>query len=135
MKKIIHTVDEQQIKVAVMTINQPVVQKKLVVTQSNALAKSVQKMTLQEKRLLLLVIAHIRKNDNDFLLYHIPIIHIKEYLGANDTGFYDYIRETTRKLLSRVVEIENENGGWEQFQWVSYCQQFPFDLKKRNNDL
>jgi len=124
MKKIIHTIDEQQIKVAVMTINQPVVQKKLVVTQSNALAKSVQKMTLQEKRLLLLVIAHIRQNDNDFLLYRIPIIHIKEYLGANDTGFYDYIRETTRKLLSRVVEIENENGGWEQFQWVSYCRYY-----------
>jgi plasmid replication initiation protein len=124
MEKIIRTVDEQQMKVAVMNINQPVAQKKLVVTQSNALAKSVQKMTLQEKRLLLLVIAHVRQNDDDFLLYRIPIKHIKEYLGANDTGFHDYIRETTRKLLGRVVEIENEDGGWEQFQWVSYCRYY-----------
>jgi plasmid replication initiation protein len=98
---------------------------KLVVTQANALARSAHQMTLQEKRLLFLAMAYIRQNDNDFVCYHIPVTVIKKYLEVNDKDIYKRLHSVTDKLLSRIVKIEKENGGWKKFQWVSYCEYIP----------
>jgi hypothetical protein len=95
---------------------------KLVVTQANALARSAQEMTLQEKRLLLLVISQVRKDDENFKEYRIPIRVIQEYLKLDSKIIYKIIDEVTTKLMSRVLYVENGNGGWEKFQWVSRCQ-------------
>jgi DNA-binding transcriptional MerR regulator len=95
---------------------------KLVVTQANALARSVQEMTLQEKRLLLLIISQVRKSDENFKEYRIPIRVIQEYLKLDNKIIYKIIDEVTTKLMSRVLYVENGNGGWEKFQWVSRCR-------------
>ena len=101
---------------------------RLIVTQANALAVSAQKMTLQEKRLLLLIISNVRISDNEFTLYHIPISSIVEYLEINDKSIYTEVKVISKKLLSRVLEIEVNDGEWKQFQWVSSSE-----YKKREN--
>jgi plasmid replication initiation protein len=107
----------------ITTINPNLDHNKLVVTQANALARSAQEMTLQEKRLLLLVISQIRQNDDQLIRYCIPITAIQDYLELNGKDIYTRIKAITKKLLSRVLEIEKPNGkGWQQFQWVSYCE-------------
>jgi len=100
---------------------------KLIVTQANSLALSAQKMTLQEKRLLLLVISHIRKDDDNFKHYHLAITAIKEYLELTDSGFYSKIDGISTKLLTRVIHIKSKTGRWDKFQWVSKCTYFPKD--------
>ncbi len=120
-KELIETVDNVKMEVSVMTINRSVNQKSLIVTQANALARSVQEMTLQEKRLLLLAISHIRQSDDNFVLYRIPVTRIREYLGLDDGSYYSRINKITTNLLGRVIEVEKKNGDWEKFQWVSYC--------------
>ena len=121
-KALIETVDNVKMEVSMMAITRTVDQKNLIVTQANALARSVQEMTLQEKRLLLLAISHIRQSDDNFVLYRIPVTRIREYLGLDDGSYYTRINKITTSLLSRVIEVEKENGDWEKFQWVSYCR-------------
>lgn len=120
-KEFIETVDNEKMEVSVMAIKRSVDQKKLIITQANALARSVQEMTLQEKRLLLLAISHIRQSDDNFVLYRIPVARIIEYLDLDDGSYYSRINKITTNLLGRVIEIEKENGDWKKFQWVSYC--------------
>lgn len=117
--------DEEDLEVDVMLVDKLVEKEKLVVTQANALAKSVQQMTTQEKRLLLLAISHIRQTDDKFILYRIPIATIKEYLDLSSKDTHMRVREITRKLLGRVIEVQKENDEWVQFQWVSYCHYRP----------
>jgi len=99
-------------------------EQKLVVTEANAMARSIQEMTLQEKRLLLLTISQIRQNDQDFVQYRIPLTVIGEYLEIDQKLIYKVIQEVSTKLMSRVLHVENENGGWEKFQWVSRCRYY-----------
>ena len=100
---------------------------KLVVTQANALARAVQTMTLQEKRLLLLVMAWIRHGDTNFRTYRIPITEICRMLDIRSKDAYARLRSIARKLMSRVVEVEDGHGGWEMFQWVSRAAYVPRD--------
>ncbi|UCH27170.1 MAG: replication initiation protein [Trueperaceae bacterium] len=98
---------------------------RLKVTQANALARSAQQMTLMEKRLLALIISRVRREDEDFTTYRIPIVDIENLLGLNTKASYSILDEATTKLLSRVVRVEGANGGWEKFQWVSKARYIP----------
>jgi len=97
---------------------------KLIVTQANSLALSAQKMTLQEKRLFLLVISKIRKEDDNFKVYHLPVTAIKEYLEIEDKDIYSRLKDISAKLLSRVVHIDEGDGCWVQFQLVSHSRYY-----------
>ena len=123
-KRIIQTVDKEPLEVAIVNIDLTIGKDKLVVTQSNPLATSVQQMTLQEKRLLLLAMSYIRQSHNDFMLYRIPITKIQECLEIDNTISYERIKEVSKKLLTRLVEIDDGKGNWEVFQWLSYCRYY-----------
>ena len=94
--------------------------KQLVVTQANTLIHASYKMTLHEKRLLLLLISLIKKDDKSFGCYIIPVKQVIHFLGLeNAKSTYQEIRKITRLLLSRVLDIDTGNGEWVQFQWLS----------------
>jgi plasmid replication initiation protein len=111
------------------TVEHPTVEvvqtKRLKVTQANALARSAQQMTLMEKRLLALIISRVRREDEDFTTYRIPIVDIENLLGLNTKASYSILDDATTRLLSRVVRVEGTNGGWEKFQWVSKARYIP----------
>ena len=92
---------------------------KLIITQANALALSAQKMTLQEKRLLLLLISYVRAEDDEFKVYHLPVSDIKDYLELNGRSIYSKLQSVCRKLMGQVLFIEDGYGGWEMNQLVS----------------
>jgi hypothetical protein len=87
------------------------------------LVRSAQQMTLQEKRLLLLIISQMRQDDDDLVRYYIPITTIHDFLELKDKNTYTSLKEITKKLLSRVLEIEKPNEkGWQQIQWISHSE-------------
>jgi plasmid replication initiation protein len=90
-------------------------------------------MTLQEKRLLLLAMAWIRQGDTDFQTYRVPITELCLLLDIKSKDAYSRLRDISRKLMSRVVEIEDDHGGWEMFQWVSNAKYV--SRGKRGNKL
>lgn len=98
---------------------------KLLVTQANALAKAAYKMTLQEKRLMLLLISMIRKEDKTFTTYQAPVLQLADFLEIDQKKIYKVIKQVCDKLLSRVVHIDTGNGGWTKHQWVSRARYIP----------
>lgn len=67
-------------------------QDKLVVTQANKLAEASYTMSLEEKRVVLLMVSLVRKEDKDFQTYRIPIADIRDYLGLSTKKLYDDIK-------------------------------------------
>ena len=91
----------------------------LVVTQANTLVYAAYEMTLQEKRLLLLITSMIRKEHSKFHTYCIPVKQIAEFLEINKRIAYKVVDETCTKLMSRVLHIQKPNGDWDKLNWVS----------------
>ena len=98
--------------------------KKLIVTQSNSLVLSAQKMTLQEKRLFFLVVAHINMEDKKFKIIQIPVTEIKEYFGINTKDIYATLNRVSSNILTRVVHVDKGDGCWLKFQIVSHCSYY-----------
>ena len=96
--------------------------KNLIVTQANALAMSAQKMTLQEKRLLLLLISQIRMTDSNLKTYRIFVSEVVDYLEIKSNDVYATLQNVCDKLMSRVLTVKEDDGSWEKFQWVSKCK-------------
>lgn len=100
-------------------------QDKLVVTQSNRLVHASYTMTLDEKRIVMLLLSVIRVDDVDFQLYRFPITDIRDYLDLSTKDLYADIRKITGLLKSRVLEIPEDGGGWLQVGWISSARYVP----------
>ena len=90
----------------------------LLVTQSNKLIEARYTLPLGEQRLILSMIAQIQPNDEDFKEYRISINEFSEFMGINKNHVYAECKKTTKKLLSRVLEIQEPNV-LVQTNWVS----------------
>lgn len=96
----------------------------LMVTQANILAQSAHRLTLLEKRLLLLVIAKTRRNDLALKEYNICMVDIAAYLNIDPASSYRRIEQVMTMLHSRTVSmrvVPDEYGktcGWKKFPWV-----------------
>ena len=99
---------------------------KLIITQSNDLARARYSMTLQEKRLVLILAAMVRKDHTTFYRYRIPVADLTRVLEVDRKNIYRETSKVCDKLLSRVVHISTETG-WEKFQWISRAEYKKFD--------
>jgi len=90
--------------------------------QTNKLVYSSYGMTLNEKRILMLAICKLAMNMSTFPLMYVKISDLKEYLEIEGTSLNTSLKDTCRRLLKRLVEIEDEKGNWIAHQWVSRCK-------------
>jgi plasmid replication initiation protein len=90
----------------------------LIVTQANELVESRYNLTLGEQRLIFTMIARIQPEDEDFKPYRISLNELAEFLGINKNHIYADCKKITKKLLEKVVEIQ-EPGRLLQTHWVS----------------
>ena len=104
---------------------QKIDQDKLIVTQANKLAEASYTMTLEEKRIVLLMTSLVRQDDKDFQIYRIPITDIRDYLGLSTNKLYDDIKRVSDALMSRVLHIPEDEGGWLKVGWVSSARYIP----------
>jgi len=89
--------------------------------QANKLVYSSYEMTLNEKRLLMLAICKLSRDMAAFPLMYVKITDLRKYLEIEGTSIYTDIKSTCRRLLKRLVEIEDDKGRWIAHQWVSHC--------------
>jgi plasmid replication initiation protein len=64
------------------------------------------------------MIARIQPEDEDFKPYRISLNELAEFLGINKNHIYADCKKITKKLLDKVVEIQ-ETGRLLQTHWVS----------------
>ena len=91
-----------------------------IVKKSNALARGKwAPKSVYEPRLVALVASRVRKTDDDFSTYEIPLAEI---LGsATDGRTYRLISEVVDNLMGRVVTIEDDKG-WTKYALFSKCR-------------
>lgn len=105
---------------------QRIEQDKLIVTQANKLAEASYTMTLEEKRIVMLMMSLVRKDDKDFHTYRIPITEVRDFLGLeNDRDLYGRLKKVAMTLRSRTFLIEKEKGGFLAIGWVSSAEYKP----------
>jgi len=99
-------------------INKKQLLSSLIVTQANELVESRYNLTLGEQRLIFTMIAKIQPEDEDFKPYCIRLHELADFLGINKNHIYADCKKITKKLLEKVVEIQ-EPGRLLQTHWVS----------------
>lgn len=92
-----------------------------VVTQHNGIISGKYELTEAEQKIILLAIAQVdSKNDDEFITFKATIPELEQKL--NTTLHQGQLKETCRKLMQRVVYIENEQGDWKMFNWISRAE-------------
>lgn len=98
--------------------------RKLYTVMANDVIKGKQDMTLQEARILRLVITQVAKEDKDLKTYTCNIKDLSAFLNIPDSNLYRDIRDICKGLLKRTVDITtgNPKQPWESFQWIQLAK-------------
>lgn len=99
-------------------------EKKHYTVLANDLIKGKQSMTLQEARILRLLITQVVKEDKDFKTYTCRISDLAKFLGITSESLYRDIPKICKQLLSRIIYVGtgDPKKPWKIFQWLQLAQ-------------
>ena len=81
------------------------------VVKSNKMVNARYKLSVFEMRLIQIMVGKIQAQDEDFKTYEIPIKEFAALTGDNKSkNTYERAKETTTRLISRVMTIEEDDG-------------------------
>jgi len=93
---------------------------------ANQIIKGKQTMSLQEAKILRLLITQVVKEDKDFKTYQCKIKDLAGFLDITSDNLYRDIQDICRNLMQRVVQIEIDNGNpkksWVMFHWMQKAE-------------
>lgn len=92
---------------------------KVSVTQANQLALSRQDMGILTKRLLILAMSDITRDDYRLEPIRITAWEYAQLFGIKGKSIYSRIEQSARELLEQTIQVKEPNGNWTMFQWVS----------------
>ncbi len=95
--------------------------KKHLVTQAHNLieARHNNPLTVREQKIVLTMASMIEPNDEDFKDYRISIREFSAMLGLEGKTKYTEVKEISKELMSKTIEIPQEDGGWLLVHWIS----------------
>lgn len=97
--------------------------KKALVVQSNRLIEAKYRLSVEEQKIIKVLISQIQRDDKDFQEYVFRIQDLADMLGMNHSNTYGVLRGITKKLITRVLEFYNpENNTLLQTAWLSSAQ-------------
>jgi plasmid replication initiation protein len=91
---------------------------------ANDIIKGKQDMTLQEARIIRLLVTQVVKQDKDLKTYTCRITDLAKYLGVPSANIYRDVRDICDKLMQSVVRIGSGNPKepWEIIQWMQQAK-------------
>lgn len=82
---------------------------KALVVKANKLVEARQRLSIQEQRIILLLISKIRPEDVNFLWYKFEILDLAKFLGLEKSKrIYIDVRKAVRKLMKRIITIDRK---------------------------
>ncbi len=93
------------------------------VVQANTLIKGRQDLSLNEAKLVRIIIMQIMSNDLEFAPYELSPGEFAMLVGNTDaTNMYHKADEICTNLMKKQLEIVSDDGSWEKYNWVSKCK-------------
>ena len=77
---------------------------------ANSLIEARYKMSLNESKIYIAIISLIDKEAQGLEIYQVDVKTLKDILNSDDLNIYDDVKQTVRKLASRIIEIENKEA-------------------------
>jgi plasmid replication initiation protein len=89
----------------------------------NNLIEAKYNLTLQEKRLILLMSSRIQKEDKEFHTYDFSVQEICTFLHLNNKNIYKEIDNVVSKLFNRMLVIKNSiENSTTKISWLTYAK-------------
>jgi plasmid replication initiation protein len=98
---------------------------KMLVTKDNRLVAAHYKLTAQEQKLVLTVVAMIQPSDADFQEYLVPVDEFKRLMGVEGRAYHMRLKQRAKSLLRKPLEIPQDDGGWLVANWFSSIKESP----------
>lgn len=98
--------------------------KNYIITQSNHLieARHTKPLTAREQKIVLTMVSMIEPTDEDFKDYDISVKEFSGMLGLEGSAKYTELKEITKDLMTKSIEIPKEDGGWLFANWISSAE-------------
>lgn len=93
------------------------------IIKHNELIEANYKISLQEQKLILVLAKEIKRQDCDFRKCNFTVNELVDVLGLSKNFYYSELKEITRSLISRVIQIK-EPGKILQVSWLSSAEYF-----------
>lgn len=93
---------------------------KTLVVQSNRLIEAKYRLSVEEQKIIKILISQIQRDDKDFRDYEFRIKDLAEILGMGHKDIYRVLPKITERLMSRVLKFYNpETQTLLQASWLS----------------
>lgn len=91
---------------------------------ANDVIRGKQEMTLQEARIIRLLITQVAKEDKDLKTYTCRVKDFAAFLGVTSQSLYRDVKNICEDLLKRIVRIGtgDPKQPWKSFQWVQLAE-------------
>jgi plasmid replication initiation protein len=96
------------------------VNKKSLVVQSNSLVEAKYRLSVEEQKIIKILISQIQREDEDFKAYEFHIRELAKMLGMEHKDPYRVLEKITERLMSRVLKFSSsETNTILQVSWLS----------------
>lgn len=98
--------------------------KKYYTVLANDLIRGKQSMSLQEARIVRLLVTQVVKEDKDFKTYACRITDLASFLGIAKNNLYRDIQRICESLIEKKIKVStgNPKEPWRIFQWIQLAQ-------------
>lgn len=103
------------------------------VVKSNDLINARYDWTVLQQRMILLMIAQLDLDDEDFGTQRIDIADLVERSGLSSKAYYERAAEAAHVLLDQKIYVRNESGGWRGYNLLSFVEPHPGHIRARFN--
>lgn len=99
------------------------VNKKTLVVQSNRLIEAKYRLSVEEQKIIKILISQIQREDEDFRDYEFRVKDLAEILGMGHKDIYRVLPKITERLMSRILKFYNpDTQTLLQTSWLSSAE-------------
>ena len=94
------------------------------VVMANDMIRGISRLSLNESKLLRLIIMQVKPHDKELMQFSIKISEFAEILGVGRRNMYREADRMTDRLMQEVIRIGDGNPKhrWKKFHWVDVCE-------------
>lgn len=95
------------------------------IKQSNRLIEAKYKLTVYEQRMMIFICSQLNPNAAEFSKVRVSVADMASFCKFDETKSYSHVKSTIMRLMSRIVQIKMDDGGWYATHWLQKAKYIP----------